>query len=162
MRFGCASKAVSLSALPPVRPRRPSIENSIMRVAGSPPDHRRITAESPLPPKLRAVCPLLKTPSTAPPTHQGGTVKVIRPLICSVTCALTGACDARTDAIVQPSPIAADVASVAADRFSDWAEPVNVGPVVNSPFTDFTPELSRDGLSLYFSSNRPRGFGLTD
>lgn len=89
-------------------------------------------------------------------------MKVIRPLICSVTCALVGACDARTDAIVQPSPIAPDVASVATDRFSDWAEPVNVGPIVNSPFTDFTPELSRDGLSLYFSSNRPGGFGLTD
>lgn len=50
----------------------------------------------------------------------------------------------------------------AAHRFSDWSTPVNLGPAINSPGTDFTPALSKDGLSLYFSSNRPGGFGLND
>jgi Tol biopolymer transport system component len=40
---------------------------------------------------------------------------------------------------------------------STWSEPVNLGPVVNSPFVDFTPEISKDGLSLYFGSDRPGG-----
>jgi len=89
-------------------------------------------------------------------------MKVIRLLVCGVACALMGACDARTDAFLPPGPLLADEVSVGADHFSDWSTPVNLGPLVNSPFTDFTPELSRDGLSLYFSSNRPGGFGLTD
>src|SRR6266702_2773042 len=89
-------------------------------------------------------------------------MKVIRLLVCGVACALMGACDATTDAFLPPGPLLADEVSVGADHFSDWSTPVNLGPLVNSPFTDFTPELSRDGLSLYFSSNRPGGFGLTD
>jgi hypothetical protein len=43
--------------------------------------------------------------------------------------------------------------------FSDWSEPVNLGPVVNSGFNDFHPGISRDGLSLYFTSDRPGGAG---
>ena len=50
----------------------------------------------------------------------------------------------------------------AAPNFSDWSAPVNLGPVVNSPFGDSTPAVSRKGASLYFSSNRPGGFGLGD
>lgn len=46
--------------------------------------------------------------------------------------------------------------------FSTWAPPVNVGPTVNSPFSDSAPSTSRDGLSLYFFSNRPDGFGGND
>lgn len=47
--------------------------------------------------------------------------------------------------------------SLAADspKFSDWSAPVSLGPIVNSPFNDFGPAISRDGLSLYFASNRP-------
>src|SRR5262245_14961731 len=41
------------------------------------------------------------------------------------------------------------------DRFSDWGSPLNLGSIVNSPFIDQTPEISKDGLSLYFSSMRP-------
>ncbi len=37
-----------------------------------------------------------------------------------------------------------------------WAEPVNLGPGVNSPFNDYGPALGLDGMTLYFSSNRPR------
>ena len=47
-------------------------------------------------------------------------------------------------------------------RFSDWSEPVNLGPVVNSSFDDNHPAISKDGLSLYFHSNRPGGFGGLD
>jgi hypothetical protein len=46
--------------------------------------------------------------------------------------------------------------------WSDWSAPVNAGPVVNSPFVDLSPELSKDGLSLYFGSNRPGGVGAND
>src|SRR6266436_5959353 len=48
------------------------------------------------------------------------------------------------------------------DRFSEWSTPANVGAVVNSAYIDFTPEISRDGRSLYFSSNRPGGLGAPD
>src|SRR5215471_12755514 len=47
-------------------------------------------------------------------------------------------------------------------QFSDWSEPVNLGPVVNSHFNDQHPAISRDRLSLYISSDRPGGFGDFD
>lgn len=47
-------------------------------------------------------------------------------------------------------------------QYTDWSPPVNLGAVVNSPDIDETPFLSRDGLSLYFSSTRPGGFGGSD
>src|SRR2546428_6933921 len=40
---------------------------------------------------------------------------------------------------------------------SEWSEPVNLGPVVNSSSNEQNATLARDGLSLYFSSNRPGG-----
>jgi len=49
----------------------------------------------------------------------------------------------------------------AAPRFSDWSEPVNLGPLVNAVSNDTTPAVSKDGSSLYFTSNRA-GFGATD
>ena len=45
-----------------------------------------------------------------------------------------------------------------AKKFSEWSVPVNLGPVVNSAFEEFLPEMSKDGLSLYFASNRPGPF----
>lgn len=50
----------------------------------------------------------------------------------------------------------------AAQHFSDWDLPVNLGPVVNSSSADQSPEVSKDGLSLYFQSNRAGGEGNTD
>ena len=38
-----------------------------------------------------------------------------------------------------------------------WGEPENLGPTVNSTTDDEYPDLSADGLSLYFSSNRGAG-----
>lgn len=40
-------------------------------------------------------------------------------------------------------------------RFSEWSEPVHLGPIVNSPATEAGAELAPDGLSLYFNSTRP-------
>ena len=43
-----------------------------------------------------------------------------------------------------------------------WGAPSNLGPAVNSPFTENAVSLSRDGHWLFFNSNRPGGFGDTD
>lgn len=39
-------------------------------------------------------------------------------------------------------------------QWSEWSEPVNLGPPVNSPVVEQNPTLSPDELSLYFVSNR--------
>lgn len=38
-----------------------------------------------------------------------------------------------------------------------WVTPVNLGPTVNGPYSDCSPSISTDGLSLYFHSTRPGG-----
>jgi hypothetical protein len=43
-----------------------------------------------------------------------------------------------------------------------WGIPVNLGPPVNSSYLEQTPTILADGLVLFFSSNRPGGFGGTD
>ena len=43
-----------------------------------------------------------------------------------------------------------------------WGKPKNLGPEINTAFWDSHPTLSPDGNTLYFSSNRPGGFGLAD
>jgi hypothetical protein len=41
---------------------------------------------------------------------------------------------------------------------SMWSDPVNLGPLINGAgFDNRRPAISSDGLSLYFSSNRPGG-----
>lgn len=56
-----------------------------------------------------------------------------------------------------------DESSLADLTDAEWSEPVNLGPVVNSNAADVAPFLSKDGLSLYFSSNRTvGGFGQQD
>lgn len=50
----------------------------------------------------------------------------------------------------------------AAPDFGDWSPPVNLGPVVNSPSADEGPAVSKDGLSLYFTSTRSGGSGGQD
>jgi len=51
---------------------------------------------------------------------------------------------------------------LAAPQYSDWAAPTNVGPLINSAFIEGGPAVSKDGLSLYFASGRPGGFGNQD
>ena len=43
-----------------------------------------------------------------------------------------------------------------------FGEPINLGPLVNSSFDDWAPSISVYGLSLYFNSNRPDGYGNHD
>ena len=49
-----------------------------------------------------------------------------------------------------------------ATKDDPWNTPINLGPVVNSSSYDFHPEVSADGLTLYFQSNRPGGSGGHD
>ena len=43
-----------------------------------------------------------------------------------------------------------------------WSKPRNVGKPINSMYWESTPYLSYDGHTLFFSSNRPGGFGEMD
>jgi len=43
-----------------------------------------------------------------------------------------------------------------------WGTPINLGPIVNTPFNEINPHISADGQTLYFSSNRPTGCGGND
>jgi len=43
-----------------------------------------------------------------------------------------------------------------------WAEPVNLGPTVNSSANEINPDIATDGCTLYFSSDRPAGLGGHD
>ena len=47
------------------------------------------------------------------------------------------------------------VASASAQEFGPWSAPVSLGATVNSNCDDMHPTLSKDGLSLIFSSTRP-------
>jgi WD40-like Beta Propeller Repeat len=53
--------------------------------------------------------------------------------------------------------LAADVAEADQPAYGPWGTPVNLGPVVNSPYNDNHPAISKDGLSLYITSGRPGG-----
>jgi len=44
----------------------------------------------------------------------------------------------------------------------EWEPPENLGPVVNSPNADYCAHIATDGLTLYFTSNRPGGYGKMD
>ncbi len=62
---------------------------------------------------------------------------------------------------VESDPVAVKVQAMSFAN-SEWSEPVNLGPVVNSSSGEQNATLARDGLSLYFSSNRPGGAGNLD
>jgi WD40-like Beta Propeller Repeat len=50
----------------------------------------------------------------------------------------------------------------AAQMFSDWFAPINPGPPLNTPSNDNYAVLSKDQLTIYFTSNRPGGQGGDD
>ena len=52
--------------------------------------------------------------------------------------------------------------AIAQPKYSDWSTPLNLGPVINTGYNDQHPAISKDGLSLYFTSNRPGGYGADD
>ena len=83
-------------------------------------------------------------------------VAVIAPLCLALACR-------GESALAEPEPAAVALdASDPAPRFSEWSAPMNLGPTVNSPFVDNLAALSKDELSLYFTSNRPGGSGGLD
>jgi Tol biopolymer transport system component len=43
-----------------------------------------------------------------------------------------------------------------------WSIPINLGPNVNTSYSDHSPSISADGLTLFFCSNRPGGYGSCD
>jgi len=43
-----------------------------------------------------------------------------------------------------------------------WGEALNLGPLINTEYDDAKPSISADGLTLYFCSNRPGGYGGLD
>jgi len=52
---------------------------------------------------------------------------------------------------------------VASSASSEWGEPVNLGPNVNSSWFEYYPSISADGMKLYFAArDRPGGFGSDD
>src|SRR5213592_5002014 len=55
-------------------------------------------------------------------------------------------------------------ATLQADRFagSEWSEPVNLGPVINSSALDANAGLSSDAHTLFFVSTRAGGLGNLD
>ena len=46
------------------------------------------------------------------------------------------------------------VGTLSGQQFSPWSPRVNLGETVNSPWGDFFATVSKDGLSLYFTSSR--------
>jgi len=48
------------------------------------------------------------------------------------------------------------------DETQAWSPPVNLGPTVNSKYDEDTPFLSKNGMTLYFSSNNINGIGGYD
>jgi hypothetical protein len=53
-------------------------------------------------------------------------------------------------------------ASAAAQQFSAWSTPVNMGPAINTPNSELHTAISSDGLVIFFVSDRPGGFGDYD
>src|SRR6266511_4331926 len=47
-------------------------------------------------------------------------------------------------------------------EFGAWSAPINVGPPLNTQFNDTYPILTADGLTIYFTSDRPGGLGGDD
>jgi len=52
--------------------------------------------------------------------------------------------------------------TTAAQKYSDWLAPVNLGSTINSTASDQQPAISKNGLRLYFASNRAGGYGGFD
>jgi outer membrane protein OmpA-like peptidoglycan-associated protein len=55
-----------------------------------------------------------------------------------------------------------DLYMIERNLFGEWGPAMNLGGIVNTPFTDFAPFLSQDGKTLYFASSGHPGYGGTD
>ncbi len=63
--------------------------------------------------------------------------------------------------LVATALLAVFCSAAAAQQFGPWSTPVNLSSTVNSACDDQHPTLSKDGLSLIFSSTRPQDPTLT-
>lgn len=46
-----------------------------------------------------------------------------------------------------------------ATKFGEWSVPTNLGAAINTEFDEIAAHISKDGLSLYFASDRPAVYG---
>jgi hypothetical protein len=58
--------------------------------------------------------------------------------------------------VVRVTPAAAQI------EFGPWSAPINVGPPLNTQYNDMYAILTSDGLTVYFTSDRPGGLGGND
>jgi hypothetical protein len=68
----------------------------------------------------------------------------------------------RAGSLGDPPPALDIWVSTRGTLFDPWSVPTNLGNPVNSTVDDVAPWLSKDGTTLYFSSNRPGGYGMRD
>ena len=74
----------------------------------------------------------------------------------------------KTSRVVLVLSFTIAVSAYVTGELRHWSMPINLGPtttnvgLVNSPSAEFHPAISKDGLSLYFSSDRPGTFGRLD
>jgi WD40-like Beta Propeller Repeat len=86
----------------------------------------------------------------------------MRPILAVTALALIGACTTERASLGPSGRVSADGAPDDALTYSDWSPPVNLGPVINTAASEQHPAISRDGLSLYFVSDRAGGVGGLD
>ncbi len=55
-----------------------------------------------------------------------------------------------------------DLYMIEKNIFGDWGIPMNLGGMVNTPFSDDAPFLAQDGKTLYFASKGQAGYGGYD
>lgn len=57
---------------------------------------------------------------------------------------------------------ACDIFVSVMNKYGQWKDPVNLGPIINSPYCDRSPFLHPDMKTLYFSTDGRGGFGKLD
>ena len=45
---------------------------------------------------------------------------------------------------------------------SDWSEPINLGPIINTQYDEYQPWICSDGTTLYWNVDKPGGYGNED
>lgn len=75
-----------------------------------------------------------------------------------ILCLLSLACERES----VPTALAGVRAAEDVPQYSAWSAPAHLGAIVNSSAADIELAISKDGLSLFFASNRPGGFGRQD
>jgi hypothetical protein len=104
------------------------------------------------------------------PSFRSNTPHTVSRIAAAVTTlALFTACapDQRVTEPNKTSIAAREIDDVGADvgdgvRWSAWSAPHNLGPTINSSSIEQHPAISKDGLSLYFGSDRAGGIGGVD